>query len=241
MDHPNDLWQMDFKGDFPMSDGKRCHPLTVLDDHSRFLLGLRACWNETTETVQDHLKGLFREFGLPARMLMDNGHPWGGSPEFPYMRLTVWLLRLGIPVTHGRPFHPQTQGKDERFHRTLKVELLNTSPFHTLDECQCHFDNWRCLYNQERPHEALDLDPPAVHYHPSSRPFPEFLPPLQFPPGSIIRKVMAPGVISFRGRRWQVGTAFWKYRVGLVYDDFDDSLLHVYFNNFRVKSFDLTA
>jgi transposase InsO family protein len=245
---------MDFKGDFPIGrrrprrQGPRCHPLTVLDDHSRFLVGLKACGDETDSTVQQHLTTLFRDFGLPARMLMDNGGPWGGSPDFPYTRLTVWLLRLGISVSHGRPYHPQTQGKDERLHRTLKYELLTTFPFDlgtetsevdTLDECQILFDQWRTVYNLERPHEALALDAPAVHYQISSRPFPETLPPLTFPPGAVIRKVTLTGELSFRNRRLHVGAAFRQHPVGLLYDDFNDSLLHVYFNSIRIATINL--
>jgi len=241
MSQPNDLWQMDFKGHFPLDSGQRCHPLTVLDDHSRFLLGLKACSHETINTVQEQVTALFREFGLPARMLMDNGGPWGGSRDFPYTRLTVWLLRLGIPVSHGRPRHPQTQGKDERLHRTLKDELLKTTRFQTLADCQQRFDHWRRLYNHERPHHALALDPPAAHYHPSSRSFPETLPPLTFPPGAIIRAVSLTGTIAFRNRRLTVGIAFQHCRVGLLYDDFNDALLHVFFNSIRVATIDLTA
>jgi transposase InsO family protein len=241
MDKPNDLWQMDFKGDFQMGNGQRCHPLTVLDDHSRFLVGLKACPNETTKTVQDHVTTLFREFGLPARMLMDHGSPWSGPAEHRHTRFTVWLLRLGIPVSHGRPYHPQTQGKDERLHRTLKGELLNTARFDTLDDYQTRFDHWRTLYNHERPHHALDLDPPAAHYQPSSRPLPDELPPLTFPPGAIIRKVTLIGDISFRNRLLHVGVAFQKLPVGLLYDDFNDSLLHVYFNSIRVTTLDLST
>jgi transposase InsO family protein len=244
MDKPNDLWQMDFKGYFPLVSGQRCHPLTVLDDHSRFLLGLKACPHETIDIVQGHVISLFREYGLPARMLMDNGKLWGGSPNYPYARFTVWLLRLGIPVSHGRPFHPQTQGKDERLHRTLKAELLKAPHFDpaagvdTLDDCQQRFDGWRTVYNHERPHHALRLDPPAAHYQPSSRPFPEILPPLVFPPGAIIRTVSLTGEIAFRNKRFHVGVAFGKLPVGLLYDDFNDSRLHVFFNNIRVTTLD---
>ena len=119
---PNDLWQMDFKGHFALTGGGRCHPLTVLDDHSRFALGLEACADERTETVRGHLRALFRRYGLPERILADNGSPWGSDPSHPYTSLTVWLLRLGVGVSHGRPYHPQTQGKDERFHRTVGAE-----------------------------------------------------------------------------------------------------------------------
>lgn len=239
MEAPNDLWQMDFKGEFRVGDGEWCYPLSVLDDHSRFLLGLRACPDQTTETVQTQVTGLFRLCGLPARMLMDNGPPWGASARQCYTRFTAWLLRLGIQVSHGRPFHPQTQGKEERLHRTLQLELLKHSSFATLEACQPDFDRWRALYNHERPHEALALDTPAARYQASPRPYPETLPPLTFPPGAIVRKVSMNGAISFRGRRFLVGHAFCKQPVGLLYDDFDDSQVHVYFNCIRVRTLDL--
>lgn len=152
---PNQLWQMDFKGHFPMGQG-RCHPLTVLDDHSRFSLGLIACSNERTETVQRGLTSLFRRYGLPDRILADNGSPWGSNGEHRYTQLNVWLLRLGIITSHGRSYHPQTQGKEERFHRTLKAELLRWEDFRNLTHCQRLFDAWRNKYNMERPHEALE-------------------------------------------------------------------------------------
>lgn len=111
---PNDLWQMDFKGDFPLRTG-RCYPLTVIDDHSRFVLGLIACDNLRASTTQSALEGVFRRYGLPYRMTMDNGAPWGQvrGQHCLWTQLTVWLLRLGIRASHSRPHHPQTQGKDE--------------------------------------------------------------------------------------------------------------------------------
>lgn len=120
---PNDLWQMDFKGHVPMDKG-RCHPLTVLDDHSRYSLGLIACTDETAVTVRGHLTALFRRHGMPKEMLSDNGSPWGGGGSRGYTALEVWLPRLGIRLYHGRAYHPQTQGKEERFHRTLDIEVL---------------------------------------------------------------------------------------------------------------------
>src|SRR5699024_3964561 len=126
---PNALWQMDFKGHFALQSGGRCHPLTVLDDHSRFNVVLAACANERTETVKAHLTTAFRRYGLPARMSMDNGAPWGQDFEHTLTPLVVWLLRLGVAVSHSRPYHPQTQGKDERFHKTLKAELLSACTF----------------------------------------------------------------------------------------------------------------
>jgi transposase InsO family protein len=214
MESPNQLWQMDFKGHVPLAQ-TRCHPLTVLDDHSRFLIGLRACPNETQVTVQGHLTSLFREYGLPDRMLMDNASPWGDSGGEPYTFLTVWLMRLGITISHGRPYHPQTQGKDERLHRTLKAELLRHVTFETFEQSQRCFDEWRHQYNWERPHEALGMQAPAEHYQPSSRIFLETLPPLEYLAGEITRKVDKGGFIYFRGRRFYVGRAFWGQVVAL--------------------------
>jgi len=112
---PNDLWQMDFKGYFSTAAQGYCYPLTVIDDHSRFSLGVRACPTQQRPIVQSQLIDIFRLYGLPARWTMDNGSPWGdGSGACPYTALTVWLLRLGVRVSHSRPYHPQTQGKDER-------------------------------------------------------------------------------------------------------------------------------
>ena len=212
--HPNDLWQMDFKGHFATGAG-RCHPLTVLDDHSRFALGLRACANERTETVQECLTAIFRTYGLPVRMLMDNGPPWGNNSEHPRTPLTVWLMRLGIVVSHGRPYHPQTQGKDERFHRTLQAEVLQGRHFVDLLACQVSFDQWRGVYNMERPHQALDLATPLSRYAPSLRSFPETLLPIEYGDGDLVRKVMVEGWVSFKGYAFKVGRALRGYSVAL--------------------------
>ena len=153
---PNELWQMDFKGHFAMASG-RCHPLTVLDDHSRYGLGIEACGNEQDGTVRARLTTLFRRYGLPFAMLMDNGSPWGDSGGQPYTVFTTWLMRHGIQVSHGRPYHPQTQGKIERFHRSLKAEVIERNSYADLPACQGAFDRWRQIYNCQRPHEALGM------------------------------------------------------------------------------------
>ena len=110
--------------------------VTPFDDHSRFAIVLEACVNERTETVQECLTAAFRTYGLPARMLMDNGSPWGNDALHPRTPLTVWLMHLGIQVSHGRPYHPQTQGKEERFHRTLNAEVLQGRYFTDCPACQ---------------------------------------------------------------------------------------------------------
>jgi transposase InsO family protein len=203
---PNDLWQMDFKGHVPCG-GARCHPLTVLDDHSRYSIVLRACPDERTATVRDSLVDAFRSYGLPLRIAVDNGSPWGDREGSPYTPLGVWLLRLGIHVSHSRPYHPQTLGKDERFHQTLKREVLRW-PLCDLAEGQRRFDAWRAVYNHERPHEALEDAVPAARYRPSERRYPERLPPLEYLPGDLVRRVQSKGFAQLLGRTVRLPKAF---------------------------------
>ena len=207
-DEPNDLWQMDFKGHIPMSGGGRCHPLTVLDDHSRFSLGVRACRDERGQTVQDHLISIFRRYGMPHTILVDNGSPWGSDLSHPFTPLTVWIVHLGIRVVHSRPYHPQTLGKLERFHRSLKAELLQGTSYTDIDHCQSSFDRWRDFYNLQRPHHALELDTPASRYTLSSRSFPQLLPIIEYDSDDQVRTVDVNGRISFMGRSFRVGRAF---------------------------------
>ena len=236
---PNDLWQMDFKGHFALECG-RCHPLTVLDDHSRFNLRLEACGNEQTETVQERLTQAFRRYGLPKRMLMDNGSPWGDDGTHPYTPLTVWLLRLGIAVSHGRPYHPQTQGKEERFHRTLKAEVLSRNTFRDLTHCQEHFDAWREIYNEHRPHDALDLAVPASRYRISPRQFPETLPEVTYAPDVAVRKVGDQGFLSYRNQEYRLPKAFKGYRLGLRPTD-QDGVMHILFAHHHILDLDLRS
>ena len=236
-DAPNRLWQMDFKGHFA-TERTRCHPLTVLDDHSRFALGLQACANEKTETVKDRLSNIFRRYGLPQRMTMDNGSPWGGSNAEDFTGLTAWLIRLGVRVSHSRPYHPQTQGKDERFHKTLELELLRRYTFRDLDHAQRRFDAWRCVYNLERPHESLGMQVPASRYRPSMRSFPESLPPIQYDSMDLIRKVQNGGEIWLRGRPYKVGAAFVGHPVALRPTP-DGSGLDVFFCHQKIAQLDV--
>ena len=224
---PNRLWQMDFKGDFPLQAGGRCYPLTILDDHSRFAVCLRGCGDQRGSTVAPVLETVFWRYGLPEAMLMDNGSPWGLDGHA-YTQLAVWLIRLDISVSHCRPYHPQTLGKEERFHRTLKTELLKGNLFDDLDHCQRRFDDWRDTYNLVRPHEALDMKTPAQCYYPSLRAFPEVLEPIDYAPGAIVRKVQDKGEIYYKGRAYVLGRAFHRYPVALRYTDVD-GMMDVYF------------
>jgi transposase InsO family protein len=212
---PNDLWQMDFKGHVTLGEG-RCHPLTVLDDHSRYSLEIGACGNEQTDTVQARLTATFRCYGLPWRILADNGSPWGSCGNAQrYTQLSVWLLDLGVGVIHGRPLHPQTQGKDERFHRTLKAEVMDGKHFRTLEEAQAAFDAWRDVYNSYRPHEAIGMATPAERYEISPRSMPETIVPPEYEPQAHVRKVYDTGWISFKGREISCPRAFAGRRLAL--------------------------
>lgn len=236
MERPNQLWQMDFKGHFEIVDGCVCHPLTVLDDHSRFLVGLKACRFERSKTVHRHLEGIFRHYGLPERMLMDNGSVWQGY----HTGLTFWLVRLGIQVVHGRPHHPQTQGKDERLHRTLKDELLRYQHFFDLKDCQDKFDTWRGVYNYDRPHEALQMQTPATRYQTSSRIFTGQFPPIEYEPGDILRKTDIYGRVLFNAKRFHVGKAFRISLVALRPTEVD-GVFNVFFFKQRIAQISLLA
>ena len=206
---PNRLWQMDFKGRFKMSTGAWCHPLTVLDDHSRFCLCLEACANERGETVKPLLEAAFRRYGLPDAIYVDNGSPWGTGVPGGWTWLGVWLLKLGIQVIHGRPYHPQGRGKIERLHGTISAEVLSPVPAGSLDDHQVRFVHWRGIYNTVRPHEALELDVPASRYQPSLRPFPGTLPEMVYAEGETLRRVgTTKAYVSFQGRPWKVPIAF---------------------------------
>jgi len=245
---PNELWQMDYKGYFSLGDGVRCHPLTVLDDHSRFLLNLGACTDERFETVKAQLTKLFALYGLPERMLMDNGSPWGCDPRtgltIPYhTKLSLWLLQLDVIVSHGRVRHPQTQGKDERLHRSLKQEVLQKATpaaLANLAACQATFDEWRTLYNTIRPHEALGNDPPAKHYQPSPRRMPDKLPDIVYDPGIAVRKVAKGGRFSFHNREWSLGKPFIGFFVGLQATE-RDGCYGVFFGTHKLAEIDLNG
>ncbi len=206
---PNLLWQMDFKGHMPLGDGTSCHPLTMVDDHSRFALCLAACADEQGKTVRTHLETTFRRYGLPDAMFVDNGGPWGFTLEEPWTRLGVWLLKLGVGVIHSRPYHPQSRGKNERFHRTLKAEVFAFAHFRDLPAVQRALDRWRDVYNLDRPHEALGQEVPASRYRPSSRAMPDRLPHVEYDDHEIVRTVSTTkSYVAFKGRLWKVPQAF---------------------------------
>jgi transposase InsO family protein len=238
---PNLLWQMDFKGHVGLADGSRCHPLTVVDDHSRYDVCLEACADEQGETVQGRLELTFRRYGLPEAFFVDNGGPWGDSHGQHWTRLTVWLLKLGIAVLHSRPYHPQSRGKNERFHRTLKAEVFALKRYRDLAEVQRAFDAWRLVYNLDRPHQGLGQEVPASRYRPSARSLPARLAEPQYDAGEIVRKVLSnKGYISFKGRLWKVPQAFCGERVA-IRPLSPDGRYGVFFAAHQIATIDLTC
>ncbi|HVU15695.1 MAG TPA: IS481 family transposase [Candidatus Didemnitutus sp.] len=238
---PNELWQMDHKGDFPTQSGPRCHPLTVCDDHSRYNLVLDAGSNRRTATVQAALHAAFARYGLPEAILCDNGGAWGNLAEGAgHTPLTVWLLRLGVRVLHGRPYHPQTQGKEERFHRTLQQELLDRHTWRDLAHCATEFSRFRQRYNHERPHDALQGATPDSRYRPSVRALPAALPVPEYS-AMDVRTVRARGVITFGNQTWYIGEAFASLPIGLRPSPQADGQWEAYFGTFKLGILDFTA
>jgi transposase InsO family protein len=237
---PNMLWQIDFKGHFPTPAGK-CHALTLIDDHSRFNLALDACARTDMDSIQPLLTGVFRRYGLPVRINADNGAPWGSPSlaERGLSRLSVWLIRQGIQVSHSSPYHPQTNGKLERFHRSLEAEVLAGRSFADLATAQSAFDGWRTIYNCERPHEALKLATPAQHYQPSRITYRETLPPIEYPATDIVLNVGWNGFVKFMGRQFRLSSALHRLPVGIRPDSGRDGCFEVYFCHQRFMRLDM--
>lgn len=234
MDAPNDIWQIDFKGDFALAGGGRCYPLTLLDDCSRYSLGVFACGNQRGVTVKQHFRNVFQRHGIPLAIYVDNGNPWGTSRERTrHSRVSAWLMRQDIEVIHGRPYHPQGRGKIERFHRTLKLEVLQDRQLVDLQEAQSAFDPWRNCYNHERPHEALDMAVPASIYKASVRRFEEASEPFQYSKSLKVRHTNRTGQFSFENKTYRIGDAFTEQPIGMS-PTTTDGLWDVFYCRFRI-------
>lgn len=237
---PNDLWQMDFKGTIALGQG-RCDPLTVLDDHSRYNLALRAQADMRGATVRDALTEVFRQYGLPRRMNMDNGSPWGigYGQSVALTAFSIWLVRLGIAISFSRPGHPQTNGKDERFHRSFKAEVIQGCCFATAQEAQTAFDRWRAIYNHERPHEGIGMAVPADRYQPSPQPFPEHLPAIEYGPDDRVLRVRSRGRVRFQSHPFQVSVALNGHDIAARPRASEDGVYDVYFASHRIATWNL--
>lgn len=235
---PNHLWQMDFKGHFAYEQG-RCYPLTVIDDHSRFNVALVGCLNEQRVTVKTQLISIFQRYGLPKRINVDNGNPWGSLFDCArYTKLSVWLLKLGIDVSYSRPRHPQTNGKCERFHRTLKSELLQSTYFKSLSDIQKAFDQWRHIYNWERPHEGIGMSTPSDRYHMSYRPYQEASEEYDYAEDYIVKKADCRGRLHLNSRQVFIGMPFSGENIG-IRESLQNKQFEIYFRHQLLGSIDL--
>jgi transposase InsO family protein len=240
---PNELWQLDFKGEFRLANHEYCYPLTLIDDHSRFSLIVAGCPNQRRQTVQKHLEQVFSRYGLPQAILCDNGPPWGAGLGWRdwgpyYTGLAVWLMRLGINVIYSRPNHPQGKGKNERFNGTLKAELISYEQFRDYDEAHARMTDWRKRYNTIRPHEALDMAPPISRYQPSEVAFPDQLPPVEYEPEEMTCKVNGQGRLHFRGQTFTVGKAFSGFPLRLRASSEPDTY-DIYFCHQQIRTINL--
>lgn len=194
-EHCNDMWQGDFKGEFLMKNGKYCYPLDILDDCSRFAIRIQPA-ESTANVAIPGFEAAFREFGLPKAVLTDNGAQFAGFRQG-FTRFEKWLMDLDVLPIHGRIRHPQTQGKIERFHRSMKEELLNHRSFDDLAQADQALQAWRNKYNTERPHEALHMLRPADVYTPSSIAYPEKIAPYLYDGRYHVIKVNSWGYVRF--------------------------------------------
>jgi transposase InsO family protein len=204
---PNDVWTLDFKGWFRTADGTRVEPLTVRDLKSRFLLDVRLLGNQSDTHTRRALTRVFRRYGLPKVIRVDNGPPFGGVGPRGLSRLSVWWRRLGIGVEFGRPAHPEDNAAHEQMHGVYQTEVADDPAVHPRAH-QRRSDRWRANYNQLRPHEALGLQPPAWHYRASQRPLPKHLPIWNYPSTWCPRRVSPDGRLFWQGRQRFIGRAF---------------------------------
>jgi len=232
---PNELWCADYKGEFMLADRRYCYPLTITDFASRYLIACEAL-HTTKETYAFAVfEAVFKEFGLPDAIRTDNGVPFA-SPNslFNLSKLSVWWLRLGIQIERIKPGHPQQNGRHERMHLTLKLEATKPAANNFLQQ-QAKFDDFIDCYNNERPHQALDMQCPVQRYQPSSRPY-RGLPDLDYPFHDRAVTVTTCGRICFNRQKINLSQVFAGQTVGIKQTD--DRIWLVSFMNYDLGYFD---
>jgi len=235
---PNELWQMDFKGDFAVPGG-RCYPLSVLDDHSRYAVGLYSLGGQKHESVQSCLVDCMERYGVPEAMLMDHGAPWWSTTNgHGLTRLSVFLIQQGVHLIYSSVGHPQTQGKVERFHRTLNDSLRHRGLPRTLEGFTQALKDFRQEYNHVRPHEALAMAVPVDRYRPSQRRYSTNPPQWDYAEGSDVRRLNSSGCLYYRGTNYFVCEALAAQTV--LCQDFDGRLLVTY-RHMHVREIELST
>jgi transposase InsO family protein len=234
-DGANAVWSADFKGDFTLGDGQRCYPLTLTDNHSRYLLHCRGLARPTHEATQPWFEWVFREYGLPEAIRTDNGTPFASRAAGGLSRLSAWWVRLGIRPERTAPGRPDQNGRHERMHRTLK-EAVVVPPAATLAEQQQRFNAFVAEYNTERSHEAPDRRTPAECYAPSPRPYPAKPPEVEYGATATVRRVRQNGEIKWKGHLVYLSEVLVGELVGLV--PFDDDTWEVFYGFHSLGLFD---
>ena len=223
---PNDLWTADFKGHFRTRDGIYCYPLTIADQHTRYLLACHGLLSTKGHGVRPVFDRLFREYGLPRAIRTDNGGPFATTGIHGLSQLNVWWLRLGIQHQRILPAQPQQNGAHERMHKTLKGDAIRP-PRSTLVTQQRAFNAFRRLYNDERPHEALQNRPPATLYRPSPRAYSGAVPPVEYPGHFLVKRVTNAGTIRLKKRLLFIANALKQHPVGL--EEVADGIWSIHF------------
>jgi len=236
-EHNNELWQADFKGDFLMGNGSRCYPLTILDDHSRYALLIEP--RPDQRDIQSSFVRIFRLFGLPESILTDNGPTFAGF-KGGYTQFERMLMDQDILPIHGRVYHPQTQGKIERFHRSLKNEVLYLRNIQNLDEAARTFKNWQRIYNFERPHSALGNKCPADIYATSPRQFRDTVPAYDYNSEHRMYRINNWGFLRFAKYQIYISETFRDTHVQLIPVESEDIAL-VCYRNFIIAKIDVTC
>lgn len=193
----NQVWGVDYKGQFKLGNGNLCYPLTITDCHSRFLLCCQALDSTAYEGTKYWMEQTFREYGLPDTIRSDNGTPFASIAAGGISRLSMWWIQLGIRPERIKPGHPQQNGRHERMHKTLKAETTKPAAY-TATSQQSKFEDFRHEYNHERSHEALDRKCPDQVYQPSPRVYPEKISPILYDEGLQVRTVKRGGEIKWR-------------------------------------------
>ena len=231
---PNDIWTADYKGHFKTRNGLYCYPLTVCDMHSRYLLGCDAHEAISLKSSKRHFTRLFEEYGLPERIRTDNGVPFASSAIARLTVLSVWWIKLGIYPEQIEPGKPQQNGKHERMHLTLKKEAT-IPPEKNLRAQQERFDWFRKEYNNERPHESLDMKTPASVYYPSKRKMPKKFRAYDYPLHVEVRKVSGNGGIRWRHGWVNVSQTLMEEYIG--FEEVEDGIHNVYFCELLIGRF----
>ena len=232
---PNDLMTVDYKGQFLLGNRQYCYPLTIVDHVSRYLLACDGFLSTEQAHTRRVFERVFREHGLPRAILSDNGSPFGSPGLARLSRLSLWWIRLGINVERIVPGHPEQNGAHERMHRTLKAQTTRP-PEATLKRQQVRFDRFVDEYNNERPHEALGQKRPATMYTASPRPYPQSLPPIDYPGHLEIRKVDDRGAIRWKNEKLFLSHTLLGEMVGL--EEVDDGVWSLYYSSVLLARFD---